>query len=359
MRNTLPQLAVHKGLRGDILLELKRSQPRTATELGATLGVSANAIRHHLKELVTESLITYCREQRGVGAPTYAYRLSPEGEAIFPKRYEETLTELLGRVAQKDGRGAVVELFADHYAALARKLAAELGDAPPAERLAAGAPPMSGPGYIAGGAPGHPNGNVPPAGGKRADPGAGRPELARDARGALGERAVWADRLPGDQLLRGAEEASAAGEPGASGPQAARDVREAGAAARGAEATRRRRGGRRVRQRLGGDDVPGDPRAAGDHFLCDLGGDPRAPGARAGVRWLGGALQRQLLRRPQLGRVHRRLVRLHPEGGALPARAVDLLPDQHLGHGPVRAHAHRGRGGELRELPRGLLGADP
>src|SRR3989454_1173845 len=149
MRNTLPQLAVHKGLRGDILLELKRSQPRTATELGATLGVSANAIRHHLKELVTESLITYGREQRGVGAPTYAYRLSPEGEAIFPKRYEETLTELLGRVAQKDGRGAVVELFADHYAALARKLGAELGDAPPAERLAAVARLMSDAGYMA------------------------------------------------------------------------------------------------------------------------------------------------------------------------------------------------------------------
>jgi len=149
MRNPLPQLAVHKGLRGDILLELKRSQPRTATELGAKLGVSANAIRHHLKELVTESLITYGREQRGVGAPTYAYRLSPEGEAIFPKRYEETLTELLGRVAQKDGRGAVVELFADHYAALARKLAAELGDAPPAERLAAVARLMSDAGYMA------------------------------------------------------------------------------------------------------------------------------------------------------------------------------------------------------------------
>src|SRR2546422_3583908 len=92
MRNTLPQLAVHKGLRGDILLELKRSQPRTATELGATLGVSANAIRHHLKELVTESLITYGREQRGVGAPTYAYRLSPEG------RSEEHTSELQSRL---------------------------------------------------------------------------------------------------------------------------------------------------------------------------------------------------------------------------------------------------------------------
>src|SRR5438093_805032 len=287
MRNTLPQLAVHKGLRGDILLELKRSQPRTATELGAKLGVSANAIRHHLKELVTESLITYGREQRGVGAPTYAYRLSPEGEAIFPKRYEETLTELLGRVAQKDGRGAVVELFADHYAALARKLAAELGDAPPTERLAAVARLMSDAGYMGEWQPG---------------PASGTFLLAEPKRAIR----AGADRLPGDQLLRGAEAAAAIGEPGAGGPQAARDVREAGAAARGAEATRWRRGGRRVRQRLGGDDVPGDARAAGDHFLCDVGGDPRAPGPRAGVPRLRGALPRQLVTRPQLGLVRRR-----------------------------------------------------
>src|SRR2546425_7594370 len=113
---------------------------------------------------MTESLITYGREQRGVGAPTYAYRLSADGEAIFPKRYEETLTELLERVAQKDGRGAVVELFADHYAALARKLAAELGDAPPAERLAAVARPMSDAGYMAGSGPGGARRTVPLAG---------------------------------------------------------------------------------------------------------------------------------------------------------------------------------------------------
>src|SRR5881396_2114851 len=129
MRNTLPQLAVHKGLRGDILLELKRSQPRTATELGAKLGVSANAIRHHLKELVTESLITYGREQRGVGAPTYAYRLSPDGEDLFPRAYEETLTQLLQRVAQQGGRQAAVGLFEDHYRDLTHQLQAELAGA--------------------------------------------------------------------------------------------------------------------------------------------------------------------------------------------------------------------------------------
>src|SRR3989441_10292757 len=93
-----------------------------------------------------------------------SYRLSPEGEAIFPKRYEETLTELLERVARKDGRGAVGELFADHYAALARRLAAQLEDTPPAERVAAVARLMSDAGDMAGWEPGARSGAVLGAG---------------------------------------------------------------------------------------------------------------------------------------------------------------------------------------------------
>src|SRR3989442_1784785 len=121
-----PHLAAHKGPRGEILLELKRSQPLTAKELAQKLGVSPNAIRHHLKELEAEGLIVYGREQRGVGAPTFAYRLNEAGEALFPRRYEETLTELLQRVTEKAGRNAAVELLEDHYATLTRKLQSEL-----------------------------------------------------------------------------------------------------------------------------------------------------------------------------------------------------------------------------------------
>ena len=70
------------------------------------------------------------------------------------------------------------------------------------------------------------------------------------------------------------------------------------------------------------------------------------------------AAHRQLLRRAQLGGLQRRLVRLHPEGRALPDGAVDLLPHQRAEHGAVRADAdHRGRGG-VRELPRRVHGAD-
>src|SRR3989442_1162762 len=62
-----PQLAAHKGLRADILLELKRAQPLTAKDLAHKLGVSPNGIRHHLKELEAESLIAYGRAQPSSG----------------------------------------------------------------------------------------------------------------------------------------------------------------------------------------------------------------------------------------------------------------------------------------------------
>lgn len=149
MDNSLPHFAAHKGLRGGILLELKRAQPVTAKELAEKLGVSPNAVRHHLKELEAERLIVYGREQRGVGAPTFAYRLSADGDSLFPRRYEETLTELLANVAEKAGRRAAVEMFEEHYAALARTLSAELGGVPPAQRLDAVARVMSEAGYMA------------------------------------------------------------------------------------------------------------------------------------------------------------------------------------------------------------------
>ena len=143
------QLAAHKGLRGDILMELKRAQPRTAKQLAEKLGVSANAIRHHLKELEAESLIAYGREQRGIGAPTFAYRLSGAGEALFPRAYEETLTQLLERMAVKGGRAAAVELFEDHYRDLTRKVLAELEGAEQSERVALVTRLMSEQGYMA------------------------------------------------------------------------------------------------------------------------------------------------------------------------------------------------------------------
>ena len=149
MPSRAPQLSAHKGLRGDVLRELKHAQPLTAKDLAEKLGVSANAIRHHLKELAAEALVTHGREQRGVGAPTFAYRLSAAGEALFPRRYEETLTDVLARLEAKVGRRAAVEIFEDRYDDLTRRMRTELDGATPAERLECIARLMNDAGYMA------------------------------------------------------------------------------------------------------------------------------------------------------------------------------------------------------------------
>jgi DeoR family suf operon transcriptional repressor len=136
-------------MRGEILLGLKRAQPLTARDLAQRLGVSPNAVRHHLKELEAERLVTYGREQRGVGAPTFAFRLSPEGEALFPKRYEQALTQLLDVVARTQGRQATVGLLEAQYADLTRRLEGALAGASPAERVEAVAQVLSEAGYMA------------------------------------------------------------------------------------------------------------------------------------------------------------------------------------------------------------------
>ncbi len=58
---------------------------------------------------------------------------------------------------------------------------------------------------------------------------------------------------------------------------------------------------------------------------------------------LGGSVRDNYLRRTQLGGLLRRVVRLHPQGRALPDGAVDVLPHQRGRHRPVRAHADRRR----------------
>jgi DeoR family suf operon transcriptional repressor len=139
----------HKGPRREILVELKRAQPLTAKELGAKLGISLNAVRHHLKELEAEGLIGYDRQHRGVGAPAFAYRLSALGEALFPRRYEAALLEFLDHLVEREGRAAAVRVLEAHYAALARRLEAELAGAPPVRRLEVVARALADEGYMA------------------------------------------------------------------------------------------------------------------------------------------------------------------------------------------------------------------
>lgn len=144
-----PALAGHKGLRGQLLLELKRAQPLTAKELGDHFAVSANAVRRHLKELESEGLVAYDREQRGQGAPTFVYRLTQDGEKLFPRRYDEALTDVLRFVAQTNGRDEVRRIFAERFRSHAQDLNARLADADLEERVGAVVELLSRQGFMA------------------------------------------------------------------------------------------------------------------------------------------------------------------------------------------------------------------
>ncbi len=124
-----------RGPRAQVLLEIKKSQPVTARELSVTFGVSANAIRRHLKELELDGSVVYVREQRGMGAPANVYRLTPRGEALFPNRYEDALKELLRHVEERAGRGEIGRLFVEQFKARSERLKTELADQPVEVRL--------------------------------------------------------------------------------------------------------------------------------------------------------------------------------------------------------------------------------
>jgi DeoR family suf operon transcriptional repressor len=121
----------------------------TTKQLAARLGASLNNIRHHLRELEEHGLVEYERQHRGVGAPTFAYRLTDAGRSLFPRRYEAILDHLLGNLVQHAGRVGVTGLLESRYSSLAQRLEAELAGAAPGDRLESISRLLSAEGYMA------------------------------------------------------------------------------------------------------------------------------------------------------------------------------------------------------------------
>jgi DeoR family suf operon transcriptional repressor len=144
-----PSPVGHRGVRGAILLELKKAESLTTRDLAARLGVSLNAVRHHLKDLEEQALVEYQRQRRGVGAPTFAYRLCKAAEVLFPRRYQEILLNVLDGIVRTHGRAEAVALLEEQFTGTAARLDRELADAGPDERLSRVAQLLSDQGYMA------------------------------------------------------------------------------------------------------------------------------------------------------------------------------------------------------------------
>jgi DeoR family suf operon transcriptional repressor len=138
-----------RGTRGEILTALKKAQPLTAKELADRFGVTPNALRRHLKELEHEGIVRYQREIRGVGGPVFAFSLTPAGEALFPRAYEDALSGLLDLVRQQQGDEGVLKLFQRRWDDIARVARPELERLPVEQRAARLAELLTSLGYMA------------------------------------------------------------------------------------------------------------------------------------------------------------------------------------------------------------------
>jgi len=109
--------------RGRILESLKRRGGRTATELAAEHGLTANAVRQHLGRLEADGLVAESTARRGRTKPSLLYTVTTEGERLFPQRYDVLLNALLTELRVEEGQDRVNALFQKIGERSARKYA--------------------------------------------------------------------------------------------------------------------------------------------------------------------------------------------------------------------------------------------
>lgn len=150
MEDVQGTLGGFRGLRAELLVALKKAQPLTAQELGAQFGLTANALRRHLKALEEDGLVQYRREVRGVGGPVFAYSLTLSSEQLFPRSYASVLTTALEALRTTEhGSEAVTRVLEAEWSALVDEAAPVLATLPVHERLALVAELLTSKGYMA------------------------------------------------------------------------------------------------------------------------------------------------------------------------------------------------------------------
>jgi DeoR family suf operon transcriptional repressor len=83
----------------------------TADELADKLSISPVAVRRHLTNLERDRLVDHQEEQRGMGRPSYVYRLTEVANQIFPSNYDQLASHVLETIQKLYGPDAVARIF--------------------------------------------------------------------------------------------------------------------------------------------------------------------------------------------------------------------------------------------------------
>ena len=123
-----------------ILTFIKQQGETTNAAIADQLNVSYEAVRQQLRQLEAAQLVVARKkrpEGQRVGRPTRVYTLSPTGDHLFPKAYDELAVELIDTLAAALGTEALRQVLASLTDENVRQWAPRLQDKSLLERLEA------------------------------------------------------------------------------------------------------------------------------------------------------------------------------------------------------------------------------
>ena len=105
--------------RQQILDYLRREGRVTVKELDRLLGLTSTGIRQHLTVLERDGLVEAFEERGRVGRPALVYRLTEQGDALYPKQYDllaNIVLEEVREVAGAEGLQTILKRVATRFA---------------------------------------------------------------------------------------------------------------------------------------------------------------------------------------------------------------------------------------------------
>lgn len=95
----------------EILRLIQQRGPQSIKSLEAELGVTTNAVREQIQNLLADGLILAEKERRATGRPAYVYSLTEKAQRLFPQAYDMLLKLLIEEIVQREGADNTQQLL--------------------------------------------------------------------------------------------------------------------------------------------------------------------------------------------------------------------------------------------------------
>jgi predicted ArsR family transcriptional regulator len=133
-----------------VLEVMKGSEPKTAGQLGAALGMSPVGMRLHLNALARKGLVRFEERKGKVGRPLRVWSLTDAAGVSFPDAHATLAVDLIGAVKDLYGKKALRRLVVTREKDMRARYGKGLADAPTlARKVAALAKMRTEEGYMA------------------------------------------------------------------------------------------------------------------------------------------------------------------------------------------------------------------